>query len=1100
MIRCPQSLQRTRKSGSVVILVIVSLVLMAMMGAVYLQQTAVQRFAVAKVEGDIDVVVDACINHLMVALREDLTDTNTSISAGGVGGGLTSLSGLIELYDYPHTNADPSTRHAIMTFFKGQQTAHGGDEDDMWLASQMPDFSGGPGLEHWPHISNLWGYYVDDGDTDPSELAGVGTDPAVNLNEHVVNFANTTTQTDTDLLLGPAGNPNRLLVDADGDGIGDSRWAWAAIRQISGVMYFMAVRVVDLSGMINTNTALSQIDSTGQYDPSLTGDNAPYWHTPSEIDLGQFVFSLRSGAMDELRKLLLYRTPYGLIGQTLVSGPNRDDFWTKQGSIYLPRNSGGFQAYGIDDEYELRYRNGLNLASNVAAIEDPTTGMNLFLRSPSPAEGDYMSKNWAGEYPGGSSSGDFRQDFFELEPRHQMTTTSGTAIFAPKLTNADAFDGSFQKLDVNTIDGDALAEEIETTFDTAENLPGGLISVIDFADQFAASIKDYADADNKVTQVGNYYGMEALPMLIEVYAQRPYTISLATDNDVDGNGAPSPPDTGQVNTWTVRWTPDDNGTPGYAIEIGNPFNRPISLEGVRLIVGGNDWGDLATMWGAPANVDADLDGTVESTGLNPGQTLILYRDSESSNGSHDDVTSLFTDTTNVASVSGDWPVGGSSNVNVELVAVAQDDSTGNTPAYSRIQNKQFIDSFDDDIYPATSLFNSPAMNPVSANVIGYIRHFSIGNGNGLNMLTVDEDEIAASATSTFEHGLTYGLPGSGADPAPEPAYDEDAEALGQSDKTIKGGPSGDIPNPSAQQIIIGDRGSILQIGELAHVAALGFDATETIPKAWSNSGATNVSEFQLDFSGVYDTGTIGAGGNAVPHGAMLLDRLTTLDPMSDGEDNDGDGESDNFDHEKNELIIPGLINLNTIPSTLLERILPIADPELRHLVAQAVVDYRDNPEQRSVPFRLARPGIASVGELFSGATQLYDLYDLAHNPADENALEDGGGNNITVDFLGNDTSTQPPYTDGVNDREEEMLIASWLSQVGSVRSDTFAAYLLVHGYDASDFSGGPIESKRVIAVFRRNAEENEHQQGAEVTVEVLVPSNAASNVSWYEVN
>ncbi len=47
------------------------------------------------------------------------------------------------------------------------------------------------------------------------------------------------------------------------------------------------------------------------------------------------------------------------------------------------------------------------------------------------------------------------------------------------------------------------------------------------------------------------------------------------------------------------------------------------------------------------------------------------------------------------------------------------------------------------------------------------------------------------------------------------------------------------------------------------------------------------------------------------------------------------------------------------------------------------------------------------------------------------------------------------------------MIARWLSQVGSTRSDVFAAYVVVRGYEAGSFQNGPIEAKQFIAIFSR---------------------------------
>ena len=51
--------------------------------------------------------------------------------------------------------------------------------------------------------------------------------------------------------------------------------------------------------------------------------------------------------------------------------------------------------------------------------------------------------------------------------------------------------------------------------------------------------------------------------------------------------------------------------------------------------------------------------------------------------------------------------------------------------------------------------------------------------------------------------------------------------------------------------------------------------------------------------------------------------------------------------------------------------------------------------------------------------------------------------------------------------EELMARFQFLSQVFTTRSDVFAAYIVIRGYDSTDFEDGPLESLRGIAIFNR---------------------------------
>ena len=89
---------------------------------------------------------------------------------------------------------------------------------------------------------------------------------------------------------------------------------------------------------------------------------------------------------------------------------------------------------------------------------------------------------------------------------------------------------------------------------------------------------------------------------------------------------------------------------------------------------------------------------------------------------------------------------------------------------------------------------------------------------------------------------------------------------------------------------------------------------------------------------------------------------------------------------------------------------------------------------------------------------------------------------VKIDFLSNAAAS--PFADSIkDDREEKSAIARWLSQVGSVRSDHFIAYIWVRGYRSTDMtSAGLLETKRAMVVFRRNI-----ASGA-ISVEAVLPS------------
>ena len=635
----------------------------------------------------------------------------------------------------------------------------------------------------------------------------------------------------------------------------------------------------------------------------------------------------------------------------------------------------------------------------------------------------------------------------------------------------------------------------------------------DWADQFAACIVDYFDEDNYLTKIDRdgsaKYGLEALPYITEVYAQARYT----TSGDPDGDGR-------------MKWT--RAGNPGYVIEIRNPFHASIRLTDVHLYVGGVFWGTLDELAG--------------ETDLEPDEVLLLYRDA--GGGADSDMAGMWGAPTDpevflTKDISGDWP-DTAGDITVELRAV---DSSGAVFdwGYSGTPSEGMVTEFDED---------GVTSDPGSGT--DYRQAFSIGNGNGINMMLIkahDEDDAVDwdFAVHVEEPSITA------ATPIGVRAVDEDR--LGIADKTdalsgisvdvgedpVESPPvdiitTGDgIPSDQIMAVITG-RERIVQIGELAHIAVLGYyddedvEVRRSIGKSWYEARDGKVSDFMMvfDTDGLIVQGPVldgdeepaGDEGNnlAVPHAVVLLDRFTTMSPATDDRDNDGDGkvdsdedddedddgargESDPDEWDLDEQFVPGTPNLNTMPAHLLKLVLPIhqappATESFRDHVVDAIIKYRDIHYQildsetselvvspykpadgarggisASAPIQIkgfrANPGFAMIGELMQvvhrgDSTDLDTLDVLAKDGDDNDAI-----NGVAIDF--NNPNPEEDTADGIaDDREEQAMIASWLMQTCSVRSDIFTAYVVIHGYPAADFSLGPVESAKFFAVFDRS--------------------------------
>ena len=238
---------------------------------------------------------------------------------------------------------------------------------------------------------------------------------------------------------------------------------------------------------------------------------------------------------------------------------------------------------------------------------------------------------------------------------------------------------------------------------------------------------------------------------------------------------------------------------------------------------------------------------------------------------------------------------------------------------------------------------------------------------------------------------------------------------------------------------------------------------------------------------------------ADPNYHNIFKYLTVFDPSKDGINNDGDGETPSdpdgwIDDEDEPYLyltpewkIPGRININTAPWYVIAQLPWVTNDTVvdadRYKLAQAIVAYRDKLEieagvldystagtwsppddvktrkfgmglQLTDPDVREEPGFAGVAELLN-VTQDLDApttpaadpwYDIRRYGRDE-ALSP-----VPLDF-------SPDIVD--NDFEERDVIFARLSNLVTVRSDVFTAYILVRiGAD------GP--QKRVMAILDRS--------------------------------
>ena len=267
-----------------------------------------------------------------------------------------------------------------------------------------------------------------------------------------------------------------------------------------------------------------------------------------------------------------------------------------------------------------------------------------------------------------------------------------------------------------------------------------------------------------------------------------------------------------------------------------------------------------------------------------------------------------------------------------------------------------------------------------------------------------------------------------------------------------------LPNPLRPD------GKFITVGDIPQILTVGSDTSpyNTIGEQLQRTAESEEDEIRLDLQN--------------PYHRNVFQYLTVFDPSSDYIDNDGDGDEDEL-YDGSEWKVPGRININTAPWYVIAQ-LPWMGPE----IAQAIVAYRDKlrlDTEPSVDYRgdtgrwdritentlndsfeldfeqediREEVGFASIGELNFCLAGNDDEYSIQRYALDDKDID--GFPDLTRDGL--------DKGDGIEDDfEERDIIFSRISNLVTVRSDVFTAYILVR-------IGADSPQKRVIAVLDRS--------------------------------
>lgn len=1053
------------RRGSVLILVVGVLVMLMLLGTAYIQSSRKSYKTASMINHEhIDAVAAKTIDQIARILREDLQDHNgVFFNPLPVQNGWNKAGD--ETYDYPRTNLSDMTRgpsnpnwFQIVTVFGGTGQAFGGHLDDMWLASTVPDYEypndpcpapAYPRDPRWAHITNLNGLFIR-----LNDLSGV---PLANPVEDVLDHQNGYT-TDTNLPV--TGNFfENIMADADGDGFNDSRWTWAPLREVGGIQYVVAVRIIDNSSMVNLNAATAMTSDGGTGYGS--GGNAPRGYYPTNIDLSRLLSRAdaveRSSGQEavtwavELEELLKYRGMATVLPTTYANTVNG---WFNGALMYGYSHN----KVQIGDELELRYRGGLDRedehAIEAQIMYDPAlpnhTPQSNILRTGAMATGETEAGYEKGDAhyhityddhlitpegyfqgyrpvpPLGADPLDPIEDRVFPALRHVLTTKSGSVMYAnwDYLENGVPVAVPVYKYDLFNDDGgasennnarvNAIMDRLLNVFRVGDvdvittpgivngylgyETTGGSVGdneLMRMAGEFAMAIQDYTDSDFRPSTMyidydGNgsqgggdeqidYYGLEAMPFVREVYAEIGYEDLDEWDAVMEVLGQD-----GVYDQWSVV-----DGSQAMAIEICNPFDHDLVINvdplelgldanklDLRIVIQG--WGGSPFYISNAAFDRLTIAETVPDSGvetvipltditISAGGCVVIYSDPSSvpileddgvldQRGNHlTDIgfASQNPDCILKAQTNGLFDFGGStlmtgSDVTLELqvwVSPGVDTIYGTADdewiTYDRFSldglnftNTNSVVNHGDNPNDPTLPWPVHAQGSVARGGVGVSCMTNCGKGIVTGLM-----RIPTALTGHSGYKWTSNVP---------------IDRLGQDAKGMT------VPMAVQEFQIPHTDGDIRNITELAWIMMVGFyndpanPDVGDIPQRLSGTDGSggmlvNYQTASDELFLNYDFTNPVPDSTGVTHAAMVLDQFIAYsprDPSTDYDNADGDNDPNTGTNDADEFFIPGTLNINTVPLhiAVLAGPIPEAVGDVEDLM-RAVFAYRDIPEE-----------------------------------------------------------------------------------------------------------------------------------------------------------
>jgi len=1046
---------RTNLAGSALILTVVLTTLLAIVGVTFVLVARVDKTATSAIAENkqLNLAVDSVVARICDQLASDVPRA-----------ALPPVIPPEEYYDYPNHRLDPGPDGTLGTQddspyapgSNGQYDKGGADDipvtgifDNIWLANLEPEIVD-VGLDKgntelaigFRHITDLYGrvaYMFQD-----SFDYGTNTISWYDSDDDRISFRNMAA---TIIPESQSIQNEGDKADADGDGVADSRWVSVPDMTSKGRDVYAAVRIVDNGGMLNVNTGY-------KFDSADPGPNGEYVDGSSQMQINLLDLAGRGTSytpQEEHDRLLAFR------GGS-ASAP--DDISAYEYNVVrrYDKPTGLYTPFDISDELRLRNRYIINYNKITTRIEELWT--NAYEGGPSgplPTQ-LYPLARW----PNCTILGMVEPNDYDY--RHISTTYNMDRIIDP---------GGFKMFNINRINP-VPAEPNVIDLYRAIRVDIGDDSM---AAQIAANIKDYGDADCDVTVVNGQYGFERPCICI---SELSYHYLLEQQE----MGAPRPAEhiSYAIELRQRYWGANNNDE--WRVVISNPaWDNPIYIDVTnfsrtqnryRVIVFEDPCASLAE---DVLYSDSPADG---ETGVDPDVTLrwpqLQLEPNEWPNYSYD--VYFGTDYNSVSDANNSSPEF-IDNFAYDVNSYYPGPLSTNTPYFWRI----------DDIDPNSNVIGSPDVwtfttwlaEPNSIyDIIGpnSPRIFEAGTVISLERILPDNTGLRVDQFPRLYIGENVMPPvmlppvGQLAPVAPEPPVE------------IKISIKRDVSGGSWIKRIWDDvtpRPPSLG-NSTGHYFAAGLPIPESSPiQARPANQFRNVGEIGLVLrKSAYlndptiairpDDDELAARLNlADPDVQQFFRYLTRFDPSTDGVDNDGDGTLD--EQDGSELKIAGRININTAPWYVIAQLPWVSSHIPNYELARAIVAYRDKLDLSALP---------------AGGPDYFNGRGVAINPAMPPLLREEPGfasigelNNVIAGnreygmryYLGDDDQlTYPDLTAGggrslgdgyPDDFEERDLIFARISDLVTVRSDVFTAYILVRmGTD------GP--QKRVIAILDRS--------------------------------